>query len=349
MSASTISPLLGKLMRRENLTTDESSEAMAAIMGGEATPAQIAALLVGLTMKGERPNEIAGLAKTMKANAVQLSKTYSDVFDTCGTGGDRSGTFNISSAAALVVAAAGVRVAKHGNRSVSSRCGSADVFEALGVDVAATPPVVERSLDSVGIAFFFAPTFHPSMRHAAPIRRELGVRTAFNLLGPLTNPAGARRQLVGVPQSELTELMARALALLGTDRAWVVHGADGIDEMSTTGHTKVSECRNGTVSTFYLHPSDFGLPKAAPADLQGGDAAVNAGIIRGVLSGARGACRDVVLLNAGAGLFIAGRVQSVREGLERAAQAIDSGAAQKTLDAMIVASRPRETATSKTS
>jgi anthranilate phosphoribosyltransferase len=349
MSASTISPLLDKLMRRENLTMDESSEAMAAIMGGEATPAQIAALLVGLTMKGERPVEIAGLARTMRANAVQLSKTYADVFDTCGTGGDRSGTFNISSAAALVVAAAGVRVAKHGNRSVSSRCGSADVYEALGVDVAAPPPVVERSLDTVGIAFFFAPTFHPSMRHAGPVRRELGVRTAFNLLGPLTNPAGARRQMVGVPQSELTELMARALVLLGTDRAWVVHGADGIDEMSTTGHTKVSECRNGTVSTFYLHPSDFGLPKATTADLQGGDAATNAEIIRGVLSGARGPCRDVVLLNAGAGLFIADRAQSVREGIELAAHAIDSGAARRILDAMIIASKARETASSQTS
>jgi anthranilate phosphoribosyltransferase len=219
-----ISGLLDKVMRRENLTMDESAEAMAVIMDGDATPAQISALLVGLTMKGERPAEIAGLAYTMRRNGVALSKRYADVFDTCGTGGDRAGTFNISSAAALVVAAAGVRVAKHGNRSVSSRCGSADVYEQLGVDLAAPPAVVERSLDTVGIAFFFAPTFHPSMRQAAPVRRELGVRTAFNLLGPLTNPAGAARQLVGVPQPELTELMARALLLLGGDRAWVVHG-----------------------------------------------------------------------------------------------------------------------------
>lgn len=334
-----ISGLLEKLMRRETLSVDEAAEAMGAMMSGEATPAQIGALLVGLTMKGERPAEIVGLATTMRANAVQLSKTYDDVFDTCGTGGDRCGTFNISSAAALVVAAAGLRVAKHGNRSVSSQCGSADVYEALGVNVAAAPAVVEQSLESVGIAFFFAPTFHPSMRHAAPIRRELAVRTAFNLLGPLTNPAGTKRQLVGVPHSELTELIARSLLMLGSDRAWVVHGADGIDEMSTTGHTKVSECRNGAVATFYVHPSDFGIPKAERRDLQGGDAAANAAILRGVFAGDKGPRRDVVLLNAGASLFIGGKAASVREGIERAAQAIDSGAVRAKLDAMIAASK----------
>jgi anthranilate phosphoribosyltransferase len=334
-----ISGLLEKLMRRENLSVDEAAEAMGAIMSGGATPAQIGALLVGLTMKGERPAEIVGLAKTMRASAVQLSRPVEDVFDTCGTGGDRSGTFNISSAAALVAAAAGLRVAKHGNRSVSSQCGSADVYEALGVDVTATPAVVEQSLRSVGIAFFFAPTFHPSMRHAAPVRRELAVRTAFNLLGPLTNPAGTARQLVGVPYSELTELMARALLLLGSDRAWVVHGADGIDEMSTTGHTKVSECRNGAVSTFYVHPSDFGIPKAERKDLLGGDAAANAAILREVLAGRKGPRRDVVLLNAGASLFVGGKATSVREGIERAAHAIDSGAAGSKLEAMVLASK----------
>ena len=334
-----ISGLLEKLMRRETLSVDEAAEAMGAIMSGEATPAQIGALLVGLTMKGERPAEIVGLARTMRANAVQLSRTFEDVFDTCGTGGDRSGTFNISSAAALVAAAAGLRVAKHGNRSVSSQCGSADVYEALGVNVAAAPAVVERCLEEVGIAFFFAPTFHPSMRHAAPVRRELAVRTAFNLLGPLTNPAGTRRQLVGVPHSELTELIARSLLMLGSDRAWVVHGADGIDEMSTTGHTKVSECRNGAVSTFYVHPSDFGLPKAEATDLQGGDAAANAAILRDVFAGGKGPRRNVVLLNAGASLFVGGKAASVREGIERAAQAIDSGAVRAKLDAMIAASK----------
>jgi anthranilate phosphoribosyltransferase len=334
-----ISVLLEKLIRRENLSVDESAEAMAAIMSGEATPAQIGALLVGLTMKGERPAEIVGLARTMRANAVPLSKRWDNVFDTCGTGGDRSGTFNISSAAALVAASAGLRVAKHGNRSVSSMCGSADVYEALGVNIAAEPAVVEESLEKVGIAFFFAPTFHPSMRHAAPVRRELAVRTAFNLLGPLTNPAGTKSQLVGVPHSELTELIARALLLLGSHRAWVVHGADGIDEMSTTGHTKISECRDGAVSTFYVHPSDFGIPKADRKDLQGGDAATNAAIIREILAGEKGPRRDVVLLNTGASLFVGGEVSSVREGIERAAAAIDSGAARAKLDAMIEASR----------
>ena len=331
--------LLDKVMRRENLSVDESAAAMSAMMSGEATPAQISALLVGLTMKGERPAELAGLARTMRGNSVPLSKTYADVFDTCGTGGDRSGTFNISSAAAIVVASAGVRVAKHGNRSVSSQCGSADVYEALGVNIAASPGAVEKCFEQTGIAFFFAPTFHPSMKHATPVRRELGVRTAFNLLGPLANPAGARRQLVGVPQPELTDLMARALVLLGSERAWVVHGADGIDEMSTTGHTKVSECRNGTVSTFYVHPSDFGLPKAVSKDLLGGDAATNAGILREILGGAKGPRRDVVLLNAGASLFVGGKAASVREGIQRAAEAIDSGTAARTLSAMVAASK----------
>jgi anthranilate phosphoribosyltransferase len=333
-----ISGLLEKLMRRENLSVDEAADAMEAIMGGDATPAQIGALLVGLTMKGERPAEIVGLAKTMRAHAVQLSKTFENVFDTCGTGGDRSGTFNISSAAALVVAAAGLRVAKHGNRSVSSMCGSADVYEALGVNIAAEPATVEASLETVGIAFFFAPTFHPSMRHAGPVRRELAVRTAFNLLGPLTNPAGTKSQLVGVPHSELTELIARALLLLGSSRAWVVHGADGIDEMSTTGHTKISECRNGAVSTFYVHPSDFGMPKAERSDLQGGDAATNAAILREILAGEKGPRRDVVLVNAGASLFVGGVALSVREGIELAARAIDSGSARAKLDAMVQAS-----------
>jgi anthranilate phosphoribosyltransferase len=229
-------------------------------------------------------------------------------------------------------------VAKHGNRSVSSRCGSADLLEALGVNIAAPPEVVERCLDQTGIAFFFAPTFHPSMRHAAPARKELGIRTAFNLLGPLTNPAGATRQLVGVPKPELTELVARSLALLGAERAWVVHGADGLDEISTTGYTKVSECRAGAVNTFYVHPSDFKVPKAAPADLRGGDASDNAEIARRVLGGEAGPARDIVLLNAGVSLLIAGAVATVPEGIARAAAALDSGAALRALDRLAVVS-----------
>src|SRR5262245_33759590 len=310
--------LLEKLMRHEDLTTEEAADAMREVMEGRATPASLGALLSALVMKGERPAEVVGFARTMRDHAVKLAAPAGDVFDTCGTGGDRSGTFNISSAAALVVAACGVKVAKHGNRSVSSQCGSADVFEKLGVNVAAPPAVVERSLHQANIAFFFAPTFHPSMRHAAPTRKDLGIRTAFNLLGPLTNPAGARRQLVGVPRPELTELIARSLLMLGSERAWVVHGADGIDEISTTGYTKISECRGGAVNTFYLHPSDVGLPKAAPGALRGGSATDNAQIILRVLEGERGPARDVVLLNAGASLFIAGACISIQEGMDRA-------------------------------
>jgi len=324
--------LIEKLQRRRDLTTDEASAAMDEIMEGRAQPAQIAGLLVALAMKGERPSEIVGLARTMRAKATKLSRSHAPVFDTCGTGGDRAHTFNVSTVAALVLAACGVKVAKHGNRSVSSRCGSADVFEALGVNVAATPDVVERCLDQAGIAFFFAPTFHPSMRHAAPTRRELGIRTAFNLLGPLTNPAGASRQLVGVPRPELTELVARSLALLGAERAWVVHGADGLDEISTTGYTKVSECRDGAVNTFYVHPSDFDLPKAAPAALRGGDAAENAAIARAVLAGDRGPARDIVVLNAAASLLIAGSVTTVADGIVRAEQALDTGAGAAVLE-----------------
>jgi anthranilate phosphoribosyltransferase len=331
-------PLLEKLHRREDLTVDEAAGAMTEIMEGRAQPAQIAGFLVALGMKGERPPEIVGLAKTMRARATKLSKTFDPLFDTCGTGGDRAQTFNVSTVAALVLAACGVRVAKHGNRSVSSRCGSADLFEALGVNIAAPPSVVEACLEQAGIAFFFAPTFHPSMRHAAPARKDLGIRTAFNLLGPLTNPAGASRQLVGVPRPELTELVARSLGLLGADRAWVVHGADGLDEISTTGYTKVSECHAGAVNTFYVHPSDFKLAKAAPAALKGGDAVENAAIAKRILAGEQGAPRDIVLLNAGVSLLIAGVATDVPEGVARAAAALDDGSAARVLDRLIAVS-----------
>ena len=340
--------LIEKLLRHEDLTSDEAAAAMAEIFEGRAAEAQIAALLIGLAMKGERPSEIVGLARTMRVNAVKLTRSYDRVFDTCGTGGDRSGTFNISSCAALVVAACGVKVAKHGNRSVSSQCGSADVFEALGVRITAAPATVERCLAEANIGFFFAPTFHPSMRHAGPTRKALGVRTAFNLLGPLTNPAGAVRQLVGVPRSEFTELIARALLLLGSERAWVVHGADGIDEISTTGYTKISECRSGSVNTFYLHPADVGLPKAPLGALQGGDADENARIIERILAGERGPARDVVLLNAGAALFIAGAAASVKEGIVIAAGAIDRGDARQTLQRLVALSTAEEFASGAT-
>jgi anthranilate phosphoribosyltransferase len=278
----------------------------------------------------------------MRAHAVKLSRRFDQVFDTCGTGGDRSGTFNISSSVALVVAACGLRVAKHGNRSVSSACGSADVLEALGVRVTASPAIVEQCLETANIGFFFAPTFHPSMKHAGPARRALGVRTAFNLLGPLTNPAAPTRQLVGVPRPEFTELLARSLSLLGSERAWVVHGADGLDEISTTGYTKISECHRGSVNTFYLHPADVGLPKAAAAALRGGGAAENARIVTAVLDGQLGPARDIVLLNAGAALFIAGAVGTIPDGIRRAGEAIDRGDAKRTLGALVSISTTEE-------
>ncbi|MEX2273493.1 MAG: anthranilate phosphoribosyltransferase [Vicinamibacterales bacterium] len=329
--------LLGKLQRREDLTVDEAAGAMAEIMEGRAASSQIAALLVGLAMKGERPAEIVGLARAMRHRAAKLPLPagITDVFDTCGTGGDGAETFNVSTAAALAVAACGVPVAKHGNRSVSSRCGSADVFESLGVKIDASPEVASRCLAQAGIAFLFAPAFHPSMKHAAATRKELGIRTAFNLLGPLTNPAGAARQLVGVPRPELTELVARSLAMLGTKRAWVVHGADGLDELSTTGYSKVSECRDGAVNTFYLHPAEFGLPTSSRGDLRGLDATGNAEIIRSILAGAPGAPRDIVLYNAAASLLIAGRVATLQEGVTLAAEAIDSGTAAGVLDRLV--------------
>jgi anthranilate phosphoribosyltransferase len=329
------SPLIEKLQRRQDLTVEEAAAAMDEIMEGRAQAAQIAGLLIALAMKGERPSEVVGLARTMRARATPLSRTYDDLFDTCGTGGDRAHTFNVSTVAALVVSACGVRVAKHGNRSVSSRCGSADLFEALGVNITATPGVVEQCLNQANIAFFFAPTFHPSMRHAAPTRKELGVRTAFNLLGPLTNPAGASRQLVGVPRPELTELVARSLGQLGSKRAWVVHGADGLDEISTTGYTKVSECRDGAVNTFYLHPADAGLPKAQPETLRGADAAENARIARDVLAGRPGAPRDIVLLNAGASLLIAGAAPDLKDGIRQAQAALDDGRAAAVLERLV--------------
>jgi anthranilate phosphoribosyltransferase len=325
-------PLLEKLRRHEDLTSDEAARAMAAIMDGVAQPAHIAGLLMALALKGERPGEMVGFARTMRERAVALPRAVNGVFDTCGTGGDAAHTFNVSTAAAIVLAGAGVPVAKHGNRAVSSRCGSADVLEALGVNLEAPPDQVMRALDDAHLAFFFAPAWHPSMRHAAPTRRELGVRTAFNLLGPLTNPAGARRQLIGVSRPEHTELIARALGDLGAERAWVVHGAGGLDELSTLGHTKVSELHVGTVNTFYVHPADVGLPVAVAGDLAGGTAAENAAIIESIVGGESGRRRDVVLLNAGAALLISGHAPSLKDGMAQASDSLDSGRARAALN-----------------
>jgi len=326
--------LLEKLRRHEDLTPEEAAWAMGVVMDGQALPSHIAGLLMALALKGERPAEMVGFARVMRERAVPLPAPVGDVFDTCGTGGDGAHTFNVSTAAAVVVASCGVRVAKHGNRAVSSRCGSADVFEALGLKLEAPAEQVVDTLTGVGLAFFFAPAWHPSMKHAGPTRRELGVRTAFNLLGPLTNPAGANRQLVGVSRPEHTELMARTLGLLGTERAWVVHGADGLDELSTTGFTKISEYRNGMVHTFYLHPADVGLDVADKSALAGGTAAENAQMIEDLCRGETGPRRDIVCLNAGAGLLIAGMAPSVEEGIAMAGEALASGRSAKTLAAL---------------
>lgn len=334
--------LIDKLQLRRDLTADEASAAMAEIMAGRATPAQIAGLLVGLAMKGERPSEIVGFATAMRAASRPLARPCGEVFDTCGTGGDRQRTFNVSSLSALVLAACGVRVAKHGNRSVSSACGSADLLEALGVDIEAPPAAVERSLAEAGIAFFFAPTFHPSMRHAAPARRELGIRTVFNLLGPLTNPARAARQVIGVSQPEQTDLIAQVLTRLGSERAWVVHGVDGIDEISAGGHTKVSECRGGEVRTFYVHPDDFGVAPAALDEIRVQGVEDSAALARQVLDGGGGAASDFVVVNAAASLLVAGQAASLREGAAAARAALADGSAAGKLADLVAASRAAE-------
>ncbi len=329
-TATPLHDLLRNVLRRQDLTVGEAETAMDEIMSGRATSAQIAGLLIGLAMKGERASEIVGLARTMRSHAVRLSRRFDDCFDTCGTGGDGSRTFNVSSVAAIVLAGCGVQVAKHGNRSVSSSCGSADLFEALGVNVGATPSVVERCLAEAGIGFFFAPTFHPSMRHAGPTRRELGVRTAFNLLGPLTNPAGATRQIIGVPRPEMTDLMARALVELGSERAWVVHGAGGLDEISTAGETQVSEVRAGEVSSFVVRPEDFGVTPTEIDALRVDGLEASVAMAREVLAtgnGHEGPQRDVVLMNAAAGLLVTGRVGSLSDGVEMARDAVHSGRA----------------------
>jgi anthranilate phosphoribosyltransferase len=327
---------LAKIARGERLTEQEAGAAMAIIMDGEATPAQIGALLVGLAVRGETEDEIVGFARTMRARAVPL--TSKGAVDTCGTGGDGAGTFNISTVASLVVAACGVPVAKHGNRSASGSCGSADVLEALEVKIDAPIAVVQRCLDEVGWAFLFAPGFHASTRHAVGPRKELGIRTAFNLLGPLTNPAVPSAQIVGVPRPELTEFLAGCLRRLGVGRAWVVHGS-GLDELSLCGPTRVTAFDDGEVRTFTVRPEDAGLdPCDAPA-LQGGDARANADIARRVLDGGRGPARDVVLFNAAAALLVAGRVSDLKAGVAEAGRAVDDGRAGSLLRRVVEASR----------
>ena len=333
------SDLIEKLRLRHDLTEHEASSVMTEIMTGSVSPAQIAGFLVALSMKGERLQEVVGFARTMRTQATQIARPFDDVFDTCGTGGDGKGTFNVSSLSAVVLAACGVRVAKHGNRSVSSACGSADLFEALGVNVTVAPEVVEQCLANVGFGFFFAPTFHPSMRHASQARRDLGVRTTFNLLGPLSNPAGATRQVVGVPGPEYTDLIARALGQLGSQRAWVVHGADGLDEVSVGGYTKVSELCDGSVHTFYVHPSDFGVGIADLNALKVRGLEESLEVARRVLAGESGPARDFVVVNAAAGLFVSEHVSSLEEGVQLAATVLDNGRAAGKIAELVEASR----------
>jgi anthranilate phosphoribosyltransferase len=323
-----------------HLSAEEMAAAVGRIMDGEATPAQIGAFLVALRVKGETVEEVVGAARAMRARALGLRVPPGVVVDTCGTGGDGASSINISTIAALVVAAAGVRVAKHGNRAQSSRAGSADVLEVLGVDVAAPVAVVERCLEEVGIGFLFAPAFHGATRHASGPRREIGVRTIFNLLGPLTNPAGARHQLIGVYAAALVEPMARALGQLGAERALVVHGEGGLDEIAPAGVTEVAEWRAGEVKRYQLRPRDFQLEESDPAGLAGGDAAFNAARARAILDGEPGAARNAVVMSAAAAFYAAGK-SGLRDGARLAERMIDEGAARSLLERLVSLSRSR--------
>ncbi len=323
---------LERLLAGRDLTREQAGELMTLMIGGETPPATTAALLTALRMKGETTDELAGLAAAMREAAVAVPPLPAGAVDTCGTGGDGSGTFNISTAAALVVAGCGVPVAKHGNRSVSSRSGSADVLAALGVAPDRAPDLAARDVAEVGIGFFFAPLCHPAMRHVMPVRRELGVRTVFNLLGPLTNPGRVRRQVVGVYDPRRLEQLAAVLGALGAERALVVHGEGGLDEFSLCGRSRVAEWRDGGVRTWETTPEEVGLSRCRPEDLRGGDAAENAQIIARVLDGRPGPARDAVLLNAGAALLAAGRVDDLASGVALAGRAVDEGAAREVLE-----------------
>ena len=336
MAGESIRTAIAKVLEGRDLSREEAYAAMSDIMGGEATPAQIGAYLAALRMKGETVDEITGSAQAMRDSAITIRPNVNGapLVDTCGTGGDGSGTFNISTTAAFVVAATGRPVAKHGNRSVSSRSGSADVLKALGANLDLSPDQVQRCIEEVGIGFLFAPRFHPAMKHAIGPRRELGVRTIFNILGPLTNPAGTTHQVLGVFSPHLTEVMARVLGQMGVRAAFVVHGHGGLDELSTTGPNQVSVLREGKVTTTELDPVTLGFPRARRADLRGGDAEENARITRAILSGHdRGPKRDVVVLNAAAA--IAAETGDWQAAVEEARAAIDSGAALRVLDAFV--------------
>jgi anthranilate phosphoribosyltransferase len=325
--------VLIRLAAGERLSENDSAAAFDVMMSGNATPSQMGAFLMALRLRGETVEEITGAARTMRAKALPISAPPGAI-DTVGTGGDGAGTFNISTAAAIVVAGAGVPVAKHGNRNFSSKSGAADILQALGVNLDAGVGAVQRAMHEANIGFLMAPKYHSAMRHVGPTRVELGTRTIFNLLGPLSSPAGAARQLIGVFAPQWLRPMAEVLGKLGSERAWIVHGS-GLDELTTTGSSEIAALANGKVTTFELTPEEVGLKRATLADLKGGDPAGNAEAMRALLGGATGAIRDIVLLNSAAALHVAGKAGDLRQGIALAAAAIDSGAARRTLDKMI--------------
>jgi anthranilate phosphoribosyltransferase len=328
-------PLLAKLADGATLNEADAEQFFAACLRGEPTPAQVAAAVTAIRLRGETVNEIAACARAMRSAAIHLDHPY-DVVDVCGTGGDGLHTLNISTAVGFVAAGGGLKVAKHGNRAITSKSGTADVLAALGVNLEATLAQQRRALDEAGICFLFAQAHHGAMRHVSPIRQQLGFRTIFNLLGPLSNPAGARRQVVGVPSSRFVEPIARALGQLGAIRAWSVHGS-GLDELTTTGETEVAEWRDGHVTLFRITPEAVGLPRAALADITGGTPEYNARALAALLDGAKGPYRDIVLLNAAAAFLVADRAETLSDGIELAAQSLDSGAARSALDRLIAA------------
>jgi len=334
--ASILVSAIRSVVEGQHLSSEAAAAVMGSLMDGEATPAQTGALLAALRAKGETAEEIVGFARAMRARSVKVACSRSPLLDTCGTGGDAAGTLNISTGAAFVLAAAGLAVAKHGNRAASGVCGSADVLEALGVRIDLSAAAVGRCIDAVGIGFLFAPSHHPAVRHAAQPRREIGIRTVFNVLGPLTNPAGASRQLMGVFDGSLCATLATALATLGAERAMVVHGLDGLDEVSTVGPTIVSEVRDGVVETTTITPQDLGLPAATREDLRGGSTpAESAALLRAVLGGEPGPRHDVVAANAAAGLIVGGMARDWRDAVATASAILESGAAARVLDQLI--------------
>jgi anthranilate phosphoribosyltransferase len=330
-----IKEAIDKAVQKINLPEAEMMAAMEEIMEGTATPAQIGALITALRMKGETVEEVTGAARIMRQKATRVNACATTIIDTCGTGGDRLNTFNISTTTAFVAAAAGIVVAKHGNRAVSSGCGSADVLEALGVNISVGQEIVEECIQQIGIGFLFAPKLHGAMKYAIGPRREIGIRTIFNMLGPLTNPAGATAQLLGVYDPKLTEMFADVLKNMGTKRAFVVHGLDGLDEVTITGETRVAELKDGIIRTYNIHPRDYVGQIHELAAIRGGDPAANAQITRDVLSGKKGACRDVVLLNAALAVVAGEKADNMKDGIRLAAECIDSGAAVKKLQALI--------------